>query len=137
MRVLPQLLALSSLASISAGASPQEFIGRVDPDRSGLFGVGIGVAGETLVISHRDWDTDDSGELSAEEFSRENHEAARKTLRQNKMFARMDADGNGGLSPDEFPNHARRLASLDTNEDGEITRDEARDGRRAMRDGSD
>ncbi len=81
-------------------------------------------------------DTDGNGELSAEEFSHENHRAARKTLMQNRMFAHMDADGNGGLSPDEFPGHARRLSTLDSNADGEVTRDELRDGMRAKRDGS-
>ncbi len=81
-------------------------------------------------------DTDGNGELSAEEFSPENHQAARKTLMHNKMFARMDTDGNGGLSPDEFPGHTRRLSALDSNEDGEVTRNELRDGRRAKRDGS-
>jgi len=81
-------------------------------------------------------DTDGNGELSAEEFAPENHRAARKTLRQKRMFARMDADGSGGLSIDEFPGRAQRMRSLDSNEDGEVTRDELRDGRRAMRDGS-
>ena len=81
-------------------------------------------------------DTDGSGELSPEEFSRENHHAARKTLMHNKMFARMDADDSGYLSPDEFPGHAQRLRNLDSNQDGEVTRDELRDGRRVMRHGS-
>ncbi len=81
-------------------------------------------------------DTDGNGELSSEEFGPENHRAARKTLMRNKMFARMDADGNGGLSQDEFPGRVQRLRTLDSNEDGEITRDELRDGRRAMREGS-
>jgi len=81
-------------------------------------------------------DTDGNGELSAEEFAPENHRAARKTLRQKRLFARMDADGSGGLSIDEFPGRAQRMRSLDSNEDGEVTRDELRDGRRAMRDGS-
>ncbi len=81
-------------------------------------------------------DTDGNGELSSEEFAPENHRAARKTLMRNKMFARMDADGNGGLSEDEFPGRVQRLRALDSNEDGEITRDELRDGRRAMREGS-
>ncbi|MCZ6855250.1 MAG: hypothetical protein O7G86_15170 [Gammaproteobacteria bacterium] len=81
-------------------------------------------------------DTDGNGELSEEEFTPENHRSARKTLMQNSMFARMDADGSGGLSIDEYPGRVQRLRSLDSNEDGEITRDEMRDGRRVMRDRS-
>ena len=81
-------------------------------------------------------DTDGNGELSAEEFALENHHAARKSIMQGRMFDHMDTDENNVLSPDEFPGRVARLRDLDSNQDGEVTRNEMRDGRHAKRDGS-
>ena len=67
-------------------------------------------------------DTDADGVISRDEFSRSAMKEAMADGRKAKMFERADQDGDGYLSPDEFL--PRRLAQLDANGDGEITRDE-------------
>lgn len=78
-------------------------------------------------------DENGDGKLTAGEFSMEKmHDAARATL-QERMFAHLDRDGSGGLSRDELPGMARHLAAMDTDGDGTVTRQEARDYHQARR----
>ena len=67
-------------------------------------------------------DLNGDGVLSSEEFSTEAMHAARRAALTERMFDRADVDGDGWLTPDEFP--SRRLAELDANGDGQITREE-------------
>lgn len=62
--------------------------------------------------------------LSRDEFSQEAIVAARRDLMKERIFAHADQNEDGYLSPDEFP--PRRLSEMDTNADGEVTRDELR-----------
>lgn len=73
-------------------------------------------------------DTDDDGQLSAAEYSTEKQHAARKQVAATRMFERLDTDANGVLSAEEFP--PDRLQNLDADGDGEITREEMRNGMR-------
>ncbi len=73
-------------------------------------------------------DTDGDGQLSAAEYSTEKQHAARKEVAAVRMFEHLDTDANGTLSTQEFPpNH---LQNLDADGDGEITREEMRNGMR-------
>lgn len=69
-------------------------------------------------------DSNGDGVLSQDEFSREAMMAARRELMKLQIFAHADQNDDGYLSPDEFP--PRRLADMDANADGEVTRDELR-----------
>ncbi len=73
-------------------------------------------------------DTDGDGQLSAAEYSTEKQHAARKEVAAVRLFEHLDTDANGTLSAQEFPpNH---LQNLDADGDGEITREEMRNGMR-------
>ena len=67
-------------------------------------------------------DADADGVISRDEFSVAAMSEARKAAQKSRAFERADTDGDGYLSPDEFP--PRRLADLDVNGDGEISADE-------------
>lgn len=67
-------------------------------------------------------DADGDEMLSREEFSMAKQRAARKSVGRAQAFARLDENADGVLSPDEFP--AMRLAQLDTDGDGEVSREE-------------
>ena len=69
-------------------------------------------------------DVDADGVLSKLEFSHEAMAAARQSIMKERMFDRFDANDDGYLSADEFP--PNRVAMLDRNADGEISRDEIR-----------
>lgn len=71
-------------------------------------------------------DVDGDGQLSATEFSMKKQQAARQLSLTTKRFDRLDADGSGTLGMNEFP--ARRMQNLDLDGDGEITRQEMRNG---------
>lgn len=75
-------------------------------------------AGERFEIADQNAD----GQLSAQEF--EDMPKAVRAARQEQLFARLDADGDGELALDEFSSRTQRLARLDSNGDGEITRAE-------------
>lgn len=69
-------------------------------------------------------DGNGDGNLTPDEFTREALGSARQTVMKEVMFARLDADGDGFLSAGEFPPGPG--ASLDTDGDGQITREEMR-----------
>lgn len=73
------------------------------------------------------FETDDDGQLSTEEY--EDPPAAVEAERRREMFARLDANGDGSLTPDEFPSVLTRLEMLDADGDGLVTRDEMRAAR--------
>jgi Ca2+-binding EF-hand superfamily protein len=76
-------------------------------------------------------DSDGNGELSAEEFDRKHQHAVRRSMMKSRAFQHLDADANGVLSKAEFPGRASRLRDLDVDGNGEVSRDELRDGMRA------
>ncbi len=71
-------------------------------------------------------DSNGDASLSIDEFT--DLREARGELMKERAFARADRDGDGLLSPEEFP--PRSPSSLDTDGDGLITREEARQARR-------
>ncbi|HEX7037662.1 MAG TPA: hypothetical protein VF210_17970 [Pseudomonadales bacterium] len=79
-------------------------------------------------------DTDGDGLLSREEFDGRKLRAARRAEMRERLFARLDADGSGGLSRDELPDPSRRLAAMDADGDGMVTRAEAHAYRQARAD---
>lgn len=76
-------------------------------------------------------DTDGNGQLSAAEFDRDHRVEVRKSLMKARAFAHLDSDANGVLSTSEFPGHLQRLKAMDADGNGEVSRDELRDGMRA------
>lgn len=72
-------------------------------------------------------DLNGDGVLTSTEFSTRAMAEAGKDLRQADMFQRLDQNEDGYLTPEEFP--PRRLATLDADQDGEITKDEMVQGR--------
>lgn len=76
-------------------------------------------------------DADGDGNLSREEW-RELPRAARGAARE-RMFARMDDNGDGVLEAGEFGPDVERLRALDADGDGRLTRREMREGRRRDR----
>ena len=78
----------------------------------------------------RDFETADSdgdGKLSSEEYG--DMPATLKATRQREMFARLDENEDGVLTPEEFPSMVGRLQALDADGDGLVTREEVRAGR--------
>lgn len=78
-------------------------------------------------------DADGSGELSKDEFTAEKHRAARKQLKTERRFAKLDANNSGGIERNEFGGRLERLRAADTDADGTVTRDEMRTARAAHR----
>lgn len=76
-------------------------------------------------------DTDNSGDVSAAEFDQADHRAIRQEARKRAMFARLDADDSGSLSLSEMPSRVERLRNMDTDNDGQVTRQEFRAARQA------
>ena len=76
-------------------------------------------------------DSDGDGQLSAEEFSRDNQREVKKSFMKAQAFERLDTDGNGVLTEDEFSSRLAHLNDLDADDNGEVSRDELRDGMRA------
>jgi Ca2+-binding EF-hand superfamily protein len=69
-------------------------------------------------------DADGNGELSATEFAKL-HETMQTVMRK-QAFAKLDGNGDGVLDKSEFPPMAKRMAAMDSNGDGKVTRDEMR-----------
>jgi Ca2+-binding EF-hand superfamily protein len=78
-------------------------------------------------------DADGSGELSKDEFTAEKHRAARKQLKTEQRFAKLDANNSGSVERHEFGGRLERLRAADTDADGTVTRDEMRTARAAHR----
>jgi Ca2+-binding EF-hand superfamily protein len=78
-------------------------------------------------------DRDASGELSRDEASRENRRAAKRELFAEHRFERLDTDADGVLTAQEFAAPLDRLSAADTNQDGQLSRDERREARAAHR----
>ena len=77
-------------------------------------------------------DSDGDGQLSPAEFDRDHRREVRKSLMKSRAFDHLDADANGVLSASEFPGRRlERLKSLDADDNGEVSRDELRNGMRA------
>jgi Ca2+-binding EF-hand superfamily protein len=72
-------------------------------------------------------DTNANGVIDPSEFSSKALAEARASIMKQQAFARMDVNDDSVLTPEEFP--PSRLAGLDTDGDGEITREEMHDGR--------
>ena len=71
-------------------------------------------------------DTDGSGELSADEFSEENRHAARMVVMKRQMFSTLDENDDNVITRDEFDARTKHLTELDTDGNGEVTREELR-----------
>ena len=67
-------------------------------------------------------DTDQDGKLSDEEFAALPDAVER--LAKRRLFDRLDDDEDALLSAEEFPSAYNRLAALDADGDGEVSRDE-------------
>lgn len=76
-------------------------------------------------------DSDGNGTLSPDEFSEQNRRAARLALMKQQMFSTLDANDDGVITLDEFDTRTRRLMEMDTDGDGEVSRDELRGSHRA------
>lgn len=78
-------------------------------------------------------DRNGDGQIGRDEFSvRQVHDELRKE-RQKAMFSHLDKNADGALTRDEMAAPAERLRALDTDQDGTVTRAEARAYRRANR----
>lgn len=67
-------------------------------------------------------DTDHNGQLSQAEFSKA-HDVVHDVMAK-RMFAKLDKNGDGVLTKDEFPPLVQKMSALDTNGDGTVSRDE-------------
>ena len=67
-------------------------------------------------------DANKDGKLTTAEFMK--LPDARRAQMRDHMFKALDKDGNGSLSPTEFPPFVAYLKALDKNGDGVVTRDE-------------
>ncbi len=74
-------------------------------------------------------DADHNGQLSQAEFAKAWETA--QTMMKTQMFKKLDKNGDGVLTKDEFPAFSAKLKTLDTNGDGTVTRDEMKAGRAA------
>lgn len=70
-------------------------------------------------------DTSGDGVLSRDEFDMKAMHQARRDAMLEQAFEHLDRDGSGGLSRSELPDMGRRLADMDADGDGLVTREEA------------
>jgi len=90
-------------------------------ERAGHWRTGRPAELDTQIFEALDLDAD--GFLSGDEFSHAAMAEARRSIMKTRIFERLDEDGDGYLTPGEFP--PRRHADLDTDGDGQISREEA------------
>ena len=81
---------------------------------------------KNLLKIFTEMDTDGSGELSADEFSEENRHAARMVVMKRQMFSTLDENDDNVITRDEFDARTKHLTELDTDGNGEVTREELR-----------
>lgn len=74
-------------------------------------------------------DVNGDGLLAREEFASDKMHEARMALVQTRMFEHLDKDGSGGVSRAELPDMSQWLVDMDTDGDGIVTREEAREHR--------
>ena len=99
--------------------------------------MGFGHGGKPMTAQERDaqiqafetdvfkaLDTDHNGQLSQAEFSKA-HDVVHDVMAK-QMFARLDKNGDGVLTKDEFPPFVQKMAAMDANGDGTVSRDEMR-----------
>jgi len=67
-------------------------------------------------------DTDHNGQLSQAEFSKAWETA--QTMMKKEMFTKLDKNGDGVLTKDEFPPMVQKMSAMDTNGDGTVSHDE-------------
>ncbi len=67
-------------------------------------------------------DADHNGQLSAAEFSKAWETA--KTQMKTAAFKKLDKNGDGLLTKDEFPPYVAKMSAMDANGDGTVTHDE-------------
>ncbi len=78
-------------------------------------------------------DTDGSGTLTSDEFSREKLRDARREMRQAQRFDRLDTDDSGFIERQEFGKRLERLRAADSDGDGTVSRDEMRRAHREFK----
>jgi hypothetical protein len=81
-------------------------------------------------------DKDGDGQLSEEEFSASEMAEARQQMMREQMFDRLDRDSSGTLNREDMTVWVDRLAAMDADGDGIVTREEARAHHQARRDRS-
>lgn len=74
-------------------------------------------------------DADHNGQLSQAEFAKAWETA--QTMMKTQMFKKLDQNGDGVLTKDEFPGFAAKMKAMDANGDGTVTRDEMKAARAA------
>ena len=79
-------------------------------------------------------DLDGNGELSEEEASKENRQAAKRSVRLTNRFEKLDSNVDGVIDRVEFSASLERLRAADVDANGEVTREEFRASMKARRD---
>ncbi len=79
-------------------------------------------------------DADHNGQLSQAEFSKA--WATAQTMMKKAAFAKLDKNGDGVLTKDEFPPYLAKLSAMDSNGDGTVSRDEMKAAHAAKTDRS-
>lgn len=82
-------------------------------------------------ITYQLLDSDQNGSVSETEYAAANHRQIRRAARSQVVFASLNKDRDGLLSPTEVPTAVKRLRAMDEDGDGTVTRKEMRAARRA------
>lgn len=136
---------LWNLAASTAGIAlaALAFAGDRDP-RGPEFPISVAEARERAEARFAEIDSDGNEQISRAEFDaapmphhtpgRRDMRAAGRDMMREHMFMALDTDGDGSLSRDDLPDMAGRLAQMDDDGDGLVTRAEARAHHRAKGD---